>query len=194
MTNSIIYFIGLFHLKNENIFCFEKSKLTSPSNINTIFFGKTGILCENNYEINGYHPISINTHRSNSIGFRTYKSNQYKEMNSQLLKYYKDYLFKCQNNIFNQDFNPRHALRVDLNQYNLNKTIQESNECITLFLECLLCCNNVEKYNQEIFGNSVETNIFKNMKWDIKSYRFNNNFNNKEQDNDFSCMAGCRCL
>lgn len=107
------------------------------------FFGKTGILCENNYEINGYHPISINTHRANSIGFRTYKSNQYKEMNSQLLKYYKDYLFKCQNNIFNQDFNPHHALRVDLNQYNLNKTIQESNECITLFFECLLCCNNV---------------------------------------------------
>ena len=188
VTNSIIYFIGIFHLKNENIFCFEKSKLTSPSNINTIFFGKTGILCENNYEINGYHPISINTHRSNSIGYRTYKSNQYKEMNSQLLKYYKDYLFKCQNNTFNQDFNPRHALRVDLNKYNINKTIQESNECITLFLECLLSCNNVEKYNTDIFGNSVETTIFKNMKWDIKSYRFNNNFNNKDQDNDFSYM------
>ena len=181
ITNSMIYFMGIFHLKKENIFCFEKSKLTSPSNINTIFFGKTGILCENNYEINGYHPIHINPHKTNNISYRTYKSNQYKEMNSQLLKYYKEYLYKSQNNIFNQDFNPRHALRVDRNQYNMNKINQESNECITLFLECLLSCNNIEKYNSEIFGNSVETQIFRNMKWDIKSYRFNN-INNNEQD------------
>ena len=181
LTNSIIYFIGIFHLKKENIFCFEKSKLTTPSNINTIFFGKTGILCENNYEINGYHPIYISSHRTNNISYRTYNSNQYKEMNSQLLKYYKNYLYKCQNDSFNPDFNPRHALRVDLSKYNINKTNHESNECITMFLECLLSCNNVEKYNTEIFGNSLDTSIFRNMNWDIKSYRFNN-INNKEQD------------
>ncbi len=51
LTNSIIYFIGLFHLKNEKIFCFEKSRLTTPSNIDTIFFGKTDILCDNTFEI-----------------------------------------------------------------------------------------------------------------------------------------------
>ena len=185
LTNSIIYFIGIFHLKKENIFCYEKSKLTTPSNINTIFFGKTGILCENNYEINGYHPIYINSHRSNNISYRTYNANQCKEMNSQLLKYYKNYLYKCQNNSFNQDFNPRQALRVDLNKYNINRTIHESNECITMFLECLLSCNNVEKYNTEIFGNSLDTSIFRNMNWDIKSYRFNN-INKKEQDINYS--------
>ena len=178
VTNSIIYLVGILHLINENIFCFEKSKLTSPSNINTIFFGKTGILCENNFEINGYHPIHINPNKANNISYRTYKSYQYKEMNSQLLKYYKEYLYKSQNNIFTQDFNPRHALRVDRN---INKRNKESYECITLFLECLLSCNNKEKYNSEIFGNSVETQIFRNMKWDIKSYRFNN-INNNEQD------------
>ena len=182
LTNSIIYFIGLFHLKSENIFCFEKSKLTVPSKINTIFFGKTGILCENSYEINGYHPIYINSHRGNSISFRTYKSTQYKEMNSQLLNYYKEYLFKCQNNSFNLDFNPRHGLRGDINHYSSNKNNTESNECITLFLECLLSCNNIEKYNTDIFGNYVETSFFKNMKWDIKSYRFNNNMNNNKND------------
>ena len=180
LTNSIIYFLGVFHLKKENIFCFEKSKLTTPSNINTIFFGKTGILCENNFEINGYHPIYINSYRTNNISYRTYNSNQNKEMNSQLLKYYKNYLYKCQNNSSDQDFNPRHALRVDLNKYSINKNIHESNECITMFLECLLSCNNLEKYNTEIFGNSLDTSIFKNMNWDIKSYRFN--INNKEQD------------
>ena len=181
LTNSIIYFIGLFHLKNEKIFCFEKSRLTTPSNIDTIFFGKTDILCDNTFEINGYHPIYVNPHRTNSISFRTYKINQSKEMNSQLLKYYKDYLHKCQNNTLNPDFNIRQEIRVEKNQIN-NKINQESNECITLFLECLLSCNNIEKYNTELFGNSIETAIFKNMKWDLKSYRFNNNIDSKNKD------------
>jgi len=175
ITNSIIYFMGIFHLKHENIFCFEKSKLITPSRIDTIFFSKTGILCENNFEINGYHPIYINPHRANSISYRTYKENQYKEMNSQLLKYYKGYLDKRRNEPFSQDFNLRHALRVERNQLIMDKMSKESCECTTIFLECLLSCNNIEKYNTEIFGNSIEIDIFKNMNWDMKSFRFNNN-------------------
>ena len=184
LTNSIIYFIGIIHLKNENILCFDKSKLPTPAYINTIFFGKTGILCENKLEINGYHPIYV---RSNNIYYRTYRQGHGKEMNSQLLKYYKNYLNKCQNNNLNQDFNPRHGIKIERNQINLNKSNNESNECVTLFLECLLCCNNVEKYNSEIFGNSIETYIFRNMKWDLKSYRFNNNdINNKSKEINYS--------
>jgi len=187
ITNSIIYFMGIFHLKNENIFCFEKSKLISPSRIDTIFFSKTGILCENNFEINGYHPIYINPHRANSISYRTYKVNQYKELNSQLLKYYKGYLYKSRNDPFNQDFNLRHALRVERNQLIMDRVSKESCECTTIFLECLLSCNNIEKYNTEIFGNSIEIDIFKNMNWDIKSYRFNtNNISDKSDSSIYS--------
>ena len=182
LTNSIIYYMGIIHLKNENIFCFEKSKLTVPCNINTIFFGKTGILCENNFEINGYHPIYISQHRTNNLSYKTYNINQSKEMNSKLLNYYKDYLLKCTNNALNQNFIPRQTISRDKTQYNINKINQESNECMTLFLECLLSCNNIEKYNTEIFGNSIETKIFTNMKWDLNSYRFNNNKNN---DNNY---------
>lgn len=55
------------------------------------------------------------------------------------------------------------------------------------FLECLLSCNNIEKYNTEIFGNSIEIDIFKNMNWDIKSYRFNNNnISDKSDDSSYS--------
>ena len=175
ITNSIIYFIGLFHLKNENIYCFDKSKLICPSKINTIFFSKTGILCDNNFEINGFHPIYINPHRANSISYKTYKENQYKEMNLQLLKYYKQYLE--QNNRHNQDSNLRHALRMEYNKFNKDRINKESYECTTIFLECLLSCNNIEKYNTEIFGNTIETAIFKNMRWDIKSFRFDNSLN-----------------
>ena len=176
LSNSMIIILGLYHLRKENIFGFEKSRILSSSTIDTIFFCKTGTLCENTFEITGYHPVYISNNKSNIISYKTYKPNQTKEMNSQLLKYYKDYLFKSQNNFLNLDFNPRQALRLDQKQ--LNKMNKESYECTTLFLECLLSCNNLEKYNIEIFGNYIETSIFKNIGWDIKANIINNNENN----------------
>ena len=173
LTNSIILILGVYHLKKENIHCFEKSKLLCSSTIDTIFFSKTGTLCENNFEINGYHPIHINPHKSNNISYRTYKVSQYKEMNSELLQYYKNYLYRVQSNSLNYEFNLRHGLKLEHNRLTLDKINKESCEYTTLFLECLLSCNNIEKFNNEIFGNSIETEIFKNMRWDIKPYNYN---------------------
>ena len=173
LTNSIILILGVYHLKKENVHCFEKSKLLSSSTIDTIFFSKTGTLCESNFEINGYHPIHINPHKSNNISYRTYKVSQYKEMNSQLLQYYKNYLYRVQSNSLNYEFNLRHGLKLEHNRLTLDKINKESCEYTTLFLECLLSCNNIERFNNEIFGNSIETEIFKNMRWDMKAYNSN---------------------
>ena len=178
LINSIILILSMYHLTKENILSFEKSRILDSSNIDTIFFSKAGTLCENNLGINGYHPIYINPYKAKSISYRTYKKSQCKEMNSQLLKYYKDYLFKNQNNLFNHDFNLRHALRIEHNQLNIDKINKESCEFTTLFLECLLSCNNLEKYNIEIFGDLIETSIFKNMGWDIKQNNINYEENN----------------
>ena len=186
LTNSIILILGVYHLKKENIHCFEKSKLLSSSTIDTIFFSKTGTLCENNFEINGYHPIYINPHKSNNISYRTYKFSQYKEMNSQLLQYYKNYLYRVQNNSSNYEFNLRHGLKFEHNRLTLDKINKESYQYTTLFLECLLTCNNIEKFNNEVFGNSIETEIFKNMRWDMKAYNNNNITKNIESNQDIS--------
>jgi cation-transporting ATPase 13A3/4/5 len=186
LTNSIILILGVYHLKKENILCFEKSKLLSSSTIDTIFFSKTGTLCENNFEINGYHPIYINPHKSNNISYRTYKFSQYKEMNSQLLQYYKNYLYRVQNNSSNYEFNLRHGLKFEHNRLTLDKINKESYQYTTLFLECLLTCNNIEKFNNEVFGNSIETEIFKNMRWDMKAYNNNNITKNIESNQDIS--------
>ena len=176
LTNSIILILGVYHLKKEHVLCFEKSKLLSSSAIDTIFFSKTGTLCDNNFEINGYHPIYINPHKSNNISYRTYKVSQYKEMNSQLLQYYKNYLYRVQSNSLNYETNLRHGLKLEHNKLTIDKMNKESCEYTTLFLECLLSCNNIEKFNNEVFGNIIETEIFKNMRWDMKSDD-NNNLN-----------------
>ena len=178
LTNSIILNLSVINLKNENIFCFEKFKLLSSSTINTIFFSKSGTLCENNFEINGFHPIYINPHKPNIISYRTYNINQYKEMNLQLLKYYRDYLYKIQNHNFKQEMNVRHGFKLEHNQYNEDKMSIESWECTTLFLECLLSCNNLEKNNIELFGNTIEKEIFLNMRWELKPYIFSRHRSN----------------
>jgi magnesium-transporting ATPase (P-type) len=53
----------------------------------------------------------------------------------------------------------------------------KSEEYCTLFIECLVTCNNIEKFNIEIFGNHIETAIFNEMKWDMKCYDYNNKEN-----------------
>ena len=185
VTNSIIIMISIINLKKENIFCFDKSRLLQSSTINTIFFSKTGTLCENDFEIYGYHPISVNSHRSNKIAYTTFKFSQSKEMNSQLLNYYKYYLYKSQNNNYHNEINLRHGFKLDNSLYK-DKINKESYEYTALFIECMLSCNNLEKYNIEIFGNPIEKEIFSNMRWDLKTYNFNNSKNGEFLKDDIS--------
>ena len=166
ITNSIIIFLSIFRLKYDNIYCFDKSRLINNSGkIDTIFISKTGTLCKNKFEVKGYYPVYMIPHKQNSISYKEYKHDQCKEMNIQLLKYYKDYQKKKYNN--NIEINRRYPIRRNhLNNSNNN----QYNEYIALFLECILSCNNIDKFNTEIYGNIIETTIFNEMKWDIKVY------------------------
>jgi magnesium-transporting ATPase (P-type) len=184
-TKSIIILLSLFNLKNEKILCFEKSKILCSSTINTIFFGKTGTLCENKFNINGYHPLYISPHNSNYKTYKTYNSSQSKDLNSQLVRFYRNYLKKIN---IHKESNMRHGFKKELNQLKLEKMDKDICEYSAIFLECLLSCNNLEKYNIEIIGNPIEKEIFENIKWDIKTYNFSSNSQDKElleEDNSY---------
>ena len=177
LFNSVILLLGVIHLKRENIYTFEKSKILTSSKIDTLFINKTGTLCDDKFEIIGFHPISLNQHNINSLGFRTYNINQNKELNSQLVKYYKEYLDRISQMGSN---NLKKNVKNDFNKNNPEKANHKCYEYSTLFLETLLSCNNLEKYGMEIFGNSVDTEIFKSMKWDIKADINSNSFINSD--------------
>ena len=162
LLNSFIIFFGIINLKKENIYTFDKSKILNSSSIDTLFLNKTGTLCEDKFEINGYHPISINHFNSSNLGFKTYDFEQNKEINIQLVNYYKNYINK-QNGFGNIKKNN------DIKNQNIEKIKMKNSEYSTIFLECLLSCNNLEKYGMEIFGNPIDIEIFKAMKWDIKA-------------------------
>ena len=180
LIKSIVLLLGVLDLKKENIYTLEKSKLLFASNIDTIFINKTGALCDDKFEINGYHPIIVNNHNLNNLGFRCYNKNQNKELNLQIVKYYKDYLNKI-NDLSN--FNLKKNTKLDFIKCNLEKATQKCCEYSTLFLESLLSCNNLEKYGMEIFGNYIDSEIFKTMKWDIKADI--NSINNSDMDFHF---------
>ena len=180
ITSNIIIFLSIIRLKSENIFCYDKSRLlNNAGKIDTIFFSKTGTLCKKNLEINEYHPVYINPHRPGIITYKVYKSNQSKEMNIKLMRYYKDYI--CKKNANNEpEFNLRHGLKISPSQLKMDKLNNQSSEYITLFLECLLSCNSIDKFNSEIYGNSIETTIFNDMNWDVKIYDYRENIGNNK--------------
>ena len=191
ITYNIIIILSVIRLKSKNIICYDKSKLLNNSGkIDTIVFSKTGTLCQNTFEIDCYHPVYINPKKPGIISYKIYRQNQCKEMNYQLLNYYKDFI---KYNIYKSEgHNLRHTLRKK--EKSLFKFNKKTNGCIALFLECLLSCNNIDKFNNEIFGNIIEATIFNDMKWDIKkkdSYEvLNNNINdnikvNKINSNTF---------
>ena len=190
ITHSMILISNFYNLKQQNIFCFDKCRLLHTYNINTIFFSKANILCENTLEVCSYNPININLQKHGMINYLTYKENQSKELNIQLLKYYNDYIFKTKYHCNKAKRENRGSLILKNYKINETKLNKEAGHNVAIFLECLLSCNNLEKNNNEIFGNPIEVKIFNNFKWDMKTYDSNyyeekNKNNNNSENNIF---------
>ena len=173
ITHSIILLMSLYHLKRKNIFCYDKCRLLHSYNIDTVFISKTDIISESSFEVHNYNPVYLSDQKTNNINYKMYNSNQCKELNIELINYYKEYILDNirKNKIIQKEMRNSQLLRET--KKNKNKTNAQTNKYIALFIECLLSCNNIEKKNNEIFGNVIETNIFYNMKWEIKTYDYN---------------------
>ena len=189
ITHSMILLMSLFHLKRKNIFCYDKCRLLHSYNIDTIFISKTDIISESSFEVHNYNPVYISDQKTNNINYKMYNANQCKELNIELINYYKEYILGNirKNKSIQKEMGNSQILRET--KKNKNKSNVQTNKYIALFIECLLSCNNIEKKNNEIFGNVIEANIFYNMKWEIKTYDYNyycyqeNNNKNKINDN-----------
>ena len=168
ISAGIIVLCTLF-LSKENIKCFDKSRILYAGNVNTIFFDKTGTLTEKYLEINGFFPASI-APNSSEIFLKYYNINQIKELTPILIKYYSNY-FQEEDNISNSNIN------INDREKKINDIPKKM---AVLFLECLVCCNDLQKINNKIYGNSIEIEIFSQLNWEMKIISENKNiFNNK---------------
>ena len=173
LTHSFMILLGIFRLQRNDIICFDKSRLINSGKINTIIFNKTGTLSSETIEINGYNIPDFNNQRKGSTVYKKYTPSQSKKLNVQLLNYYIEY-FQLKEKI-----NKKKNVTFDFNGLNSSESLLIS------FLECLICCTNVEKFEIDLFGNKLEKSLFNDLNWDIKPYSNTNNINenNKAKDN-----------
>ena len=160
IIQNILVFFSLMQLNKNNIKCFDAARLSKSGKINKIIFNKTETLSNNYFEIYGYHPVSCNINKPNHLFFKNYSKKQSKDLNNSLFDFYNDYLNNSRNKNNKSEF------------YNI------------LFLECLLCCNSIEKYDMDYFGNNIELEIFTDFKWDIKQIEESNKNNNNDNFNE----------
>ena len=178
IAKNIIIIINYVQLYKANIICVDQSKLSNLGKINKLILNKTETLSNNYILINGYHPITFDRKKKTKIKFIHFSKEQSQELNTKLLDYYQNYL---NYNHYNDTFLNTKAKNNRRNyNYSNNNINNKSEENITLFLECLLSCNNIDNYNFELFGNKLETELFEDMKWDIKQYEENINNNTLE--------------
>ena len=175
LTHSFMILLGIFRLQRNGIICFDKSRLINSGKINTVVFNKTGTLSNDTLEIIGYHIPNYENHRKGRITYNIYNNSQSKEINVHLLNYYKEYLEIKDNNNTKTKNSPTFLL--------FNKLNSKFDSHLALFIECLLCCNNIDKYGIELFGNKIETNLFNEMKWDMKLINDSNNTEKSKRKN-----------
>ena len=180
MSHSFMILLGIFRLQGNDILCFDKSRLINSGKINTIVFNKTGTLSKDELEISGFHIPNLNLQKGGNIVFHNYTASRSKEMNVHILNYYKEYL-EIKENIKN-------AKNKNTAFFAFNKLNMKFDSHLTLFLECLLSCNNVEKFGIELFGSKIETTLFNDMKWDLKQYE-NANSNEKDKTKNFEKIS-----
>ena len=190
--------LGIFHLNNENnqsIQCIDESRLIESGKINRIIFDKTGTLTKNKIEISAFIPLYYDNF-SYKLYFKIYDKKNIKKICDEHLSYYRNYLINKQNTIENSqniNLNASGGLKNSLIDPYIDKDLENehiSYELSALFLQCLICCTNLVKINNEICGNLIEKEIIDIIKWDINTVELlteNNdsiNYNNlKDNEN-----------
>ena len=167
--------LGILKLNNDNngIQCIDESKLIESGKINRIIFDKTGTLTSNNIEISAFIPLYFDI-SSYKFYFKIYEKKNIKKICDEHLIHYRNYLLNksLSNNSQNTQLNMQTEYKNSLLEtfYDKNFVNYNSNyELSSLFLECLICCTNTAKINNEICGNIIEKEIIDIMKWDINT-------------------------
>ena len=177
LAKNMIIFINVLFFEKDNIFCYDQSRLINLGKINKIIFNKTETLSNNSLTIKGYHPVSIASKKKDQMKLLTFTKEQSKELNILLFDYYQNYLKNKQKNQTllksKNKNNKKESIYLDNNI--INNFNNKSEDQLTLFLECLLTCNNIENNNFELFGNKLEIQLFEDLKWNIKQYDESNN-------------------
>ena len=191
LTSCYITFLGIFNLNTDdkhNIQCIDESRLIESGKINRVIFDKTGTLTENKIEISAFIPLYYDNSPYKFI-FKIYEKKNIKKICEEHLIYYKNLVKK---NSSNENISLIQTLSEAKNTISNRDSICNNFELSALFLQCLVCCSNLLKINNEICGNIIEKEVIEMMKWDINTVEIinddNDNNTNNSQENSESII------
>ena len=191
LTSCYITFLGIFNLNTDdkhNIQCIDESRLIESGKINRVIFDKTGTLTENKIEVSAFIPLYYDNSPYKFI-FKIYEKKNIKKICEEHLIYYKNLVKK---NSSNENISLIQTLSEAKNTISNRDSICNNFELSALFLQCLVCCSNLLKINNEICGNIIEKEVIEMMKWDINTVEIinddNDNNTNNSQENSESII------
>ena len=191
LTSCYITFLGIFNLNTDdkhNIQCIDESRLIESGKINKVIFDKTGTLTESKIEISAFIPLYYDNSPYKFI-FKIYEKKNIKKICEEHLIYYKNLVKK---NSSNENISLIQTLSEAKNTISNRDSICNNFELSALFLQCLVCCSNLLKINNEICGNIIEKEVIEMMKWDINTVEIinddNDNNTNNSQENSESII------
>ena len=188
LTSCYITFLGIFNLNTDdkhNIQCIDESRLIESGKINKVIFDKTGTLTENKIEVSAFIPLYYDNSPYKFI-FKIYEKKNIKKICEEHLIYYKNLVKK---NSSNENISLIQTLSEAKNTISNRDSICNNFELSALFLQCLVCCSNLLKINNEICGNIIEKEVIEMMKWDINTVEIiaddnDNNANNSQENSE----------
>jgi len=196
LTSCYITFLGIYNLNTDNkhnIQCIDESRLIESGKINRVIFDKTGTLTENKIEISAFIPLYYDNSPYKFI-FKIYEKNNIKKICEEHLIYYKNLVRKKssnENNSLIQTLSEAKHYISNRDSSNRKNSINNKFELSALFLQCIVCCSNLLKINNEICGNIIEKEVIEMMKWDINTVEIINEDNedtNSSQENSESII------
>ena len=147
-------------LKERNISCVIEKKIDSTGHIDIIVLDKTGTLTESKLEMNCYKMSSLGNNNELNIGNEELTS---KIMNKIYKKFWQNiYKKKLISELKHEIFDTSYQTSFLYN--------------IIYFTECLATCHNIFCFNQKIFGNSIDKELFQDLGWEL--FQENDDFKN----------------
>ena len=170
IIENLIKLLSIMHLNNHKIQCIDESKIPESANIDTVIFSKSGN--KNEYKIISFCPLYFEP-QTKKISIKFNEQNEEQNIINIInlhMKYYKNITSDINNNERNNIIK------------NLNDEIK-NDELNALFLQSIICCNNLKKINNEICGESIDKEILEKTNWDINSIEIKDE--NDKYDNIF---------
>ena len=141
-------------IKNKQIICLNRNKITSAGKINICVFDKTGTLTEDHLNIAGFLPVEAHTNHnidkkkdnmkdfSNNIFVFDKFYDSVKELSEENFRYYKEKI---------RDPSKK----------------SKKKELMQLFIECLACCQGITRVKGKLIGDPIDVEMFESTGWNL---------------------------